>query len=78
MLFNLCARMGQAYSEGYVPFGQRNDFSNKLFSAWDYHINNGKVAEFKRKIMKKHFEVGLYRLVVMVMMINSGRSVVHF
>ncbi|XP_065900094.1 transmembrane channel-like protein 7 isoform X2 [Dysidea avara] len=52
----LVYRMGQAYSEGYVPFGRRNDFSNKLFSAWDYHITSRKVAEFKRKIMRRHFE----------------------
>ena len=69
--------MGQAYSEGYVPFGRRNDFSNKLFSAWDYHITSRKVAEFKRKIMRRHFEVGNY-YGCHGNGIDTGRGVVHY
>ena len=49
--------MGQEYNEDYVRIRHRNDFSNKLFSAWDYHITNKNVAHFKHKAMKKHFEV---------------------
>ena len=49
--------MGQEYNEDYVRIRHRNDFSNKLFSAWDYHITNKYVAHFKHKAMKKHFEV---------------------
>ena len=52
-------RMGQAYNEDYIQFGHQNDFSNKLFSAWDYHITDKHVADFKHKTMKRHFEVGL-------------------
>lgn len=49
--------MGQAYNEDYIRFGQKNDFSNKLFSAWDYHITDKYVARSKRITMKRHFEV---------------------
>ena len=55
--FFLIHRMGQEYNEDYVRIRHRNDFSNKLFSAWDYHITNKNVAQFKHKAMKKHFEV---------------------
>jgi len=49
--------MGQEYNEDYIKFSNRNDFSNKLFSAWDYHVTNKNVAHLKHKAMKKHFEV---------------------
>lgn len=52
--------MGQAYNEDYIRLGQRNDFSNKLFSAWDYHITNKDVAISKQKTMKRHFEVSFF------------------
>lgn len=58
MLQDNTDRMGQAYNEDYVRFGRRNDFSNRLFSAWDYHITNKVVATSKHKTMKRHFEVG--------------------
>jgi len=50
--------MGQAYNEDYIRFGQQKHLSNKLFSAWDYHITNKRVATAKHKTMKRHFEVG--------------------
>jgi len=50
--------MGKEYNEDYIRFGQRrNDFSNMLFSAWDYHITKKNVARIKHKAMKRHLEV---------------------
>ena len=50
-------RMAQEYNEDYIRFRHRNDFTNKLFSAWDYHITNEQVAHFKHNAMKRHFLV---------------------
>ena len=51
--------MAQEYNEDYIRFRHRNDFANKLFSAWDYHITNKEVAiaHFKHMAMKRHFLV---------------------
>ena len=70
-------RMGQAYNDDYIRFGQRNDFSNKLFSAWDYHITNKDVATSKQRTMKRHFEVNLIYHQLAVTMLCSGGGVVH-
>ena len=62
--------MGQAYNEDYIQFGHKNNFSNKLFSAWDYHITDKDVAVSKHITMKRHFEVGLISMwLIVVLMI---------
>lgn len=51
--------MGQAYNESYVEFGSKRNvnFSNKIFTAWDFSITDPDTAKLKRAHIRTDFEV---------------------
>ncbi len=52
--------LGQAYNESYLQLGKKRqvNFSNKLFSAWDYNITDSNTAKLKKVQIKTELEVG--------------------
>ena len=56
---SLLYRMGRAYNESYVNFSskRRANFSNKVFTAWDFNITHPQSAKLRHAQIKTDFEV---------------------
>ena len=56
--------MGHAYNESYVEFGSKRkvNFSNKVFTAWDFNITDPHTANLKKAFIRTDMEVAVLLL----------------
>ena len=65
--------MGQAFNESYVNFftKRRVNFSNKLFTAWDFNITEPKTAKLRQAHIRTDFHVSISLYILIMYLLTT-------